>query len=47
MQQLLGITNRSYFSKRYLKPLLESGLLQRTLPDTPRSRNQRYITISQ
>jgi len=44
MQSHIGITNREYFSKAYLKPLLESGRLKRTIPDKPSSRNQRYIS---
>ena len=44
MQHFLGLANRSYFSKKYLKPLLESGQLKRTLPDSPKSRNQKYYT---
>ena len=43
MQAFLGISNRSHFSKSYLKPLLESGQLVRTIPDKPKSKNQKYI----
>lgn len=44
MQAFLKLTNRSYFSKKYLKPLLEEGNLEMTLPDTPRSKFQKYLT---
>jgi ATP-dependent DNA helicase RecG len=32
-----------YFSKGFLKPLLESGRLQMTFPDKPSSPNQKYV----
>jgi ATP-dependent DNA helicase RecG len=32
-----------YFTKGFLKPLLESGRLQMTFPDKPNSRNQKYV----
>jgi ATP-dependent DNA helicase RecG len=43
MQFHIGITNREYFRKNILKPMLESGQLQMTIPDKPNSRNQKYI----
>jgi CheY-like chemotaxis protein len=43
MQQHIGITNRDYFRKAYLNPLLKSGRLLMTLSDKPNSRYQKYI----
>ena len=40
------IKSRASFKKNYLDPLLESGLIEMTIPDTPNSRNQRYIKRS-
>ena len=37
----LGLTDRKSFSKRYLQPALQQGLIAMTLPDKPRSRLQR------
>jgi Fic family protein len=37
------IKSRASFKKNYLDPLLESALIEMTIPDTPNSRNQRYI----
>lgn len=39
-----GYKNTKNFTKRYLHPLLNNGMLQMTLPDKPRSKNQKYIT---
>jgi Fic family protein len=39
----MGIKSRASFKKNYLDPLLESGLVEMTIPDKPMSRNQRYI----
>jgi ATP-dependent DNA helicase RecG len=38
----LGLTHRQHFSATYLAPALELGLLEMTLPDKPRSKNQKY-----
>lgn len=37
-----GYANLTYFSRKYLKPLLESGDLAMTLPDKPNSSLQKY-----
>jgi len=39
----VGIKSRSSFKKNYLDPLLESGMIEMTIPNKPMSRNQRYI----
>jgi len=39
----VGIKSRASFKKNYLDPLLQSGMIEMTLPETPNSRNQRYI----
>ena len=40
-----GYKNTKNFTKKYLRPLLDSGALKMTIPDKPNSRNQKYITI--
>jgi len=39
---ITGRTNRTKFRDQVLKPLLESGLIEMTIPDKPRSNKQRY-----
>ena len=43
LMELLGIKSRETFRKNYMDPALNSGLIVRTIPDKPNSRNQRYI----
>ncbi|MEI6576770.1 MAG: ATP-binding protein [Bacteroidota bacterium] len=42
LQEKSGIKNRDYFRKSYIKPALDSGLIEMTLPDKPNSKNQKY-----
>ena len=39
----LGIASRGYFTKAYLRPLTEAGLIARTDPDHPNSPRQKYV----
>ncbi|MEX1002491.1 MAG: ATP-binding protein [Crocinitomicaceae bacterium] len=40
----LGISNETRNFNRHLMPLIESSLVSMTIPDKPRSRNQKYYT---
>ncbi|GAB6042478.1 Fic family protein [Endothiovibrio diazotrophicus] len=42
LQAALGLLDRKSFRQRYLKPALEQGLIEMTIPDRPNSRLQRY-----
>ncbi|AKB06394.1 hypothetical protein VAB027_3555 [Vibrio cholerae] len=42
IQAMLGLKDRKSFRDRYLKPALEAGLIEMTLPDKPTSKVQRY-----
>ena len=40
-----GYKSSKKFTQNYLRPLLNEGKLKMTLPDKPRSRHQKYITV--
>ena len=40
-----GYKNTKNFTQKYLRPLLGSEMLKMTLPDKPKSKNQKYIAI--
>jgi hypothetical protein len=42
LQSRLKLKGRANFEDRYLKPALQDGLIEMTLPDKPRSRLQKY-----
>ncbi len=47
LQELMepsGRTNKTKFRDQVLSPLLEAGLIEMTIPDKPRSPQQRYRT---
>ena len=44
LQDAAGIAHREHFRIAYLLPLLSTGWLERTIPDKPKSRMQRYRT---
>jgi len=42
IQQALDLRDRKSYRERYLKPALQAGFIEMTLPDKPNSRLQRY-----
>lgn len=40
-----GYQDVKYFTLKYLRPLLDSGYLQMTIPDKSKSKNQKYVTV--
>ncbi len=42
LMNALGLADRRHFARTYLQPGVEAGLVEMTLPDRPRSREQRY-----
>lgn len=45
MQQAHGLIHNGHFRAMYLRLALEAGLVEMTVPDKPRNRNQRYHLI--
>ena len=39
----VGLQSKSSFRKHYLQPAMQFGLISMTLPDKPKSKNQRYV----
>nr|WP_305135451.1 Fic family protein [uncultured Schaedlerella sp.] len=42
IMERLGLSHRPTFRKNYLNPALEQNLIERTIPDRPNSKNQKY-----
>lgn len=46
LQEVVGLKHPGHFREAYLLPSLRAGLIEMTVPDKPRSRNQRYRLTS-
>ena len=44
IMEYLGLKDRRNFYLKYMKPLLEKGLLQMTIPEKPNHKNQKYVS---
>lgn len=42
LMQLVGLTHRATFQKNHLNPAIEAGLIERKIPDIPKSPKQKY-----
>lgn len=43
LMEKLGLKSKETFRKNYMNPAMELQLVQMTIPEKPKSRNQRYI----
>ena len=43
LMERAGVSHRSHFRRKHLKPLLEGGLVRMTNPGNPRAPNQKYV----
>lgn len=46
LMESVGRTNRTKFRDQIVRPLLDAGLLEMTIPDKPRSSKQEYRTTA-
>ena len=44
--EYLAISSAQYALRRYLDPLVESGMICMTVPEKPKSPRQKYVTAS-
>ena len=42
MLAFMGLTDRTKFRRKYIHPLLGTGILELTIPEKPNSQNQKY-----
>jgi hypothetical protein len=45
LMEKLNLKSKEGFRRNYLRPAMDMGLIQMTIPDKPNSRNQRYVKI--
>lgn len=43
LMERAGVSHRSYFRSKHLKPLLNGGVVRMTNPENPRAPNQKYV----
>ena len=45
MTAFMNVGSRAYFVNKYLRALLADGKLAMTIPDKPKSKNQKYVRV--
>ena len=46
MLAFMGLSDRTKFRRKYIHQLLEVGILEQTIPNKPKSQNQKYRLTS-
>ena len=46
MLEFMGLRDRTKFRNKYVKPLIEEGIIEMTIPEKPNSQNQKYRLTS-
>jgi chromosome segregation and condensation protein ScpB len=47
LNEITDIKSRSYLREKIIVPLIESGLLKKTIPDKSKSPDQKYVTTKE
>ena len=47
MLAFMGLTDRTKFRRKSIRPLLEAGIIEQTMPEKPNSQNQKYCLTAQ
>jgi len=45
IMSFVGMNHKTYFRKNVLNPLIQKGLISPTIPDKPKSPNQKYVSL--
>ena len=45
IMEYVGLKDAKHFTSKYLNPLIENGKIQLTIPEKPKSRNQKYVAV--
>ena len=47
IQDYINVKDRKYFREKILKPLIDQGYIEMTIPEKPNSPKQKYVTVKE
>ncbi|HOJ18718.1 MAG TPA: hypothetical protein PLT92_09175 [Ignavibacteriaceae bacterium] len=47
LQEILSVKNTKYFRESYLKPAMEDGIIEMTIPERRNNKNQKYRLLKE